>query len=310
MSKKTALVTGGAGFIGSHLVDRLVEEGYYVRIFDNFKTGNLSNIQKHLDSASAELVEGSVCNIKQVEKVTKGMDYVFHLAAKTSVPMSFKNPSRTFSVNESGTVNLLRCCHHAGVKKFVYGSSCAVYGEPFEVPVSELEPTDPISPYAESKKAGEHFTIGFHETDLLNTTILRFFNVYGPRAILNDYSGVIVKFVENAKRDKPLVVYGDGSQTRDFVSVFDVVDALVLCAEDQRADGEIFNIGSGKETSIQELARLVLELSNSKSKIKKKPEREGDIKKTFADISKAKAVLGYVPRVDLELGLRSLIKSA
>lgn len=307
MNSPTALVTGGAGFIGGHLVDRLVARGYYVRVFDNLSTGNLDNIRSHLGSGCVEFVKGTVCHAKKVEKVVEGMDFVFHLAAKTSVPLSFKNPSRTFSVNVSGTVNLLRCCHHARVKKFVFASSCAVYGDPYEVPVSEVEPADPISPYAESKMAGELFCKGFYKTGLLKTVMPRFFNVYGPRAILNDYAGVIVKFVENAKSGRPLIIYGDGSQTRDFVSVFDVVDALVLCVEDERADGEIFNIGSGKETTIEDLAETIIELSNSKSKILHKAERKGDIKKTYADISKVKQVLGFVPRVDLQLGLRSLM---
>lgn len=303
----SVLVTGGAGFIGSHLVDALVERGYYVRIFDNFKTGKMNNIKRHLKSRDAELVKGSITEIEHVEKVVQNMDYVFHMAAKTSVPQSFLNPSRTFNVNVSGTVNLLRTCSHADVKKFVFGSSCAIYGDPYRVPVSEMEPADPISPYAESKMAGEQFCLGFYKTDLLKTVMPRFFNVYGPRPVMNEYAGVIVKFINNAKKGKPLIVYGDGTQTRDFISVYDLVNALIACLDNEKVDGQTFNLGTGKPTTIQDLAQMVVELTGSKSKIKNVKERAGDIKHSHADISKAKELLGFEPKVSLKEGLAELI---
>jgi UDP-glucose 4-epimerase len=303
----TVLVTGGAGFIGSHLVDALVERGYYVRIFDNFKTGKLENILGHLKSGDAELVRGSITEIEHVEKVMRDVDYVYHLAAKTSVPQSLLNPSRTFNVNVSGTVNLLRVSSHAKVKKFIFGSSCAVYGDPYTVPVSEAEPADPISPYAESKMAGEQFCLGFYKTGLLKTVMPRFFNVYGPRTVMNEYAGVIVKFIENSKKEKPLIVYGDGTQTRDFISVFDLVHVLIACLDNENVDGKVFNLGTGKPTTIQDLANIVLELSGSKSKIKNVEEREGDIKHSHADITKAKKLIGFDPKISIKDGLKELI---
>jgi UDP-glucose 4-epimerase len=301
------LVTGGAGFIGSHLVDKLVDLGFFVRVFDNLSYGKLENIQKHLDSGAVEFVKGNITKIKPVKKAVQGVDYVFHLAALTSVPLSVKNPSLTFNVNVSGTVNLLRVSSHSKVKKLVFASSCAVYGDPVHFPVIEEEPIDPISPYAESKVAGEHFCRGFYKTGMLKTVMFRFFNVYGPRQALNDYSGVITKFIDNAKADKSLLVYGDGSATRDFVCVFDVVEALVSCLDDWKCEGEAFNVGSGKPTKIQDLAKTVIELTDSKSKIKNKKEREGDIKYSYANITKAKQQLGYKPKVSLKAGLKDLI---
>ena len=181
--------------------------------------------------------------------------------------------------------------------------------QPYGLPVTELEPNDPISPYAESKMAAEHFCLGFFRTGLLKTVILRFFNVYGPRQAHNDYSGVITKFIDNSRQGKPLVVYGDGSQTRDFVCVYDIVDALVSCLDTENANGEVINIGSGEATTIQDLANTIIELTNSKSEIENKPERKGDIKYSYADISKAKNLIGFNPKVCLKDGLQGLIES-
>lgn len=290
-------------------MDKLVGLGYFVRVFDVLSTGKLDNIQRHLDSGKAEFVKGRVTIIQDVEKVVKGIDYVFHLAAQTSVPFSITHPSYTFNVNVSGTVNMLRVCHKAKVKKFVFGSSCAVYGDPYHLPISEDEPKDPISPYAESKQAGEHFCVGFYKTGMLKTALLRFFNVYGPRSPLNNYSGVITRFIDNSRKGEPLVVYGDGCQTRDFVYVSDVVDALVSCLDDWKCDGEIFNVGSGKPTTILDLAKAVVELTGSKSVIKNENERKGDIKDSYADISKAKKMLRYSPKVTFKEGLKCQIES-
>ena len=303
------MVTGGAGFIGSHLVDRLVDEGYFVKVIDNLSTGNLKNIRKHLDSGCVEFVKGDIRKIKQVKQAVNGVDYVFHLAAMTRVPLSVRNPSLTFNVNVSGTVHLLRISADTNVKKFIFASSCAVYGDPHNMPINEDESTNPISPYAQSKLASEHFCMGFYKTGLLKTVLLRIFNVYGPRQILNDYSGVITKFINNVDKHKPLIIYGDGSQTRDFINVSDVVVALVDCMKNEKADGQIFNIGSGKQTTIQDLAKTVLKLNKSEAKIKNKEMRKGDIKYSYADSSKASNLLGYNPKIKLKDGLQDLIDS-
>ena len=310
MSKQRVLVTGGCGFIGSHLVDKLVDLGYLVRVFDNLSSSKLANIEGHLDSGKVEFVMGDIREPRLIRPALAGVDYVFHLAAQISVPLSVIDPSLTFDVNVSGTVHLLRLCYQIGVKKLIFSSSCAVYGDPYGLPVVEIEPNDPISPYAESKMAAEHFALGFFKTGLLKTVVLRFFNVFGPRQPLNDYSGVITKYIDNSLQGKPLLVYGEGNQTRDFICVYDVVDALVSCMKNQKANGEVFNIGSGKPTKIQYLANTIIELTKSKSKIKNKPERKGDIKYSYADISKAKNLLGFESKVNLKDGLQGLIEES
>ena len=308
MSAKTRyLVTGGAGFIGSHLVDFLVERGHEVRVLDNFSSGSPGNILEHLKSAKAELIEGDIRNAELVKKCLDGVSVVAHLAAVTSVPFSIENPSLTFDVNVNGTLTLLRCCVEAGVGKFVFASSCAVYGDPKKLPVSEKAIPNPISPYAESKLEAEHHCRTFCLQEVLKAVVLRFFNVYGPRQGVNDYSGVITKFIDRSRRGLPLIVYGDGSQSRDFVSVYDVVKAVVASAENDSANGETLNIGSGKAVTINALAKTVSDLSGKKPEVCREPSRIGDINGSRADISKAKRLLGYVPSVILEDGLRGLM---
>jgi UDP-glucose 4-epimerase len=302
------LVTGGAGFIGSHLVDRLVNDGYSVRVLDDLSTGKLSNIEAHLKADRAELVNGDIRNVSVVKDSLVGVDAVVHLAAQISVTLSVANPELNFDINVSGTLNLLRSCVDAGVGKFVFISSCAVYGDPEIQPVTEDVKTNPISPYAESKLIGERYCLGFHDRGLLRSAVLRFFNVYGSRQGLNDYSGVITRFIDRARKNEPLIVYGDGSQTRDFVNVQDIIAAIVASMNKAEAEGEIIHIGSGKATSINELAKTVLELTGVNSGISYQPPRAGDIKDSLADISKAERILGYVPKVSLKVGLLDLIK--
>jgi UDP-glucose 4-epimerase len=309
VAKTRYLVTGGAGFIGSHLVDFLVERGFEVRVLDNFSSGSPGNILEHLKSGRADLIEGDIRNAEVVKKCLVGVDVVAHLAAVTSVPYSVENPALTFDVNAGGTLTLLRCCLEAGVGKFVFASSCAVYGDPKKLPVSEKAIPNPISPYAESKLEAEHHCRNICLQEVLKAVVLRFFNVYGPRQGVNDYSGVITKFFDHARRGLPLIVYGDGSQSRDFVSVYDVVKAVVASAENDSANGEIFNIGSGKAVTINALAKTVSDLSGKKPEVRHEPPRIGDIKGSRADISKAKRLLGYAPAVSLEDGLRHLITS-
>ena len=301
------LVTGGAGFIGSHLVDRLVDEGYDVCILDNLSSGKLSNINGPLKEDKVEFVEGDIRDASVVDKALVGVDVVVHLAALISVPLSVANPELTFDVNLSGTSNLLRLSVKEGVGKFVFVSSCAVYGEPKIQPIVERTMPDPISPYAESKLLSERYCLGYHDRGLLRSVILRFFNVYGPRQGLNDYSGVITLFLDRARRNRPLIVYGDGSQTRDFVSVHDIVEAILASLNSVGAEGEIVHIGSGRATSVNELAKTVLELTGAESRVLHKSPRAGDIKNSLADISKAKRLLGYDPKVSLRDGLRELL---
>ena len=301
------LVTGGAGFIGSHLVDRLVNDGYDVRVLDDLSTGKLGNIDGHLKAGRVDFVKGDIRDASVVKESLVGVDVVVHLAALISVTFSVANPELTFDVNLFGTLNLLRSCVEEGVSKFVFVSSCAVYGDPEFQPVTEDARTDPISPYAESKLIGERYCLGFHERGLLRSVVLRFFNVYGSRQGLNDYSGVITRFIDRARKKEPLIVYGDGLQTRDFVNVHDIVEAILASVNSSGAEGEIVHIGSGRATSINELAKTVLELTGVESGISYQPPRAGDIKDSYADISKAKRVLGYEPKVSLRDGLRTLL---
>jgi UDP-glucose 4-epimerase len=306
-AKKKVLVTGGAGFIGSHLVDRLVREGYPVRVIDNLSSGKIENIQHHIDTNKVEFIKGDIRDATLVNKSVDGVGFVLHLAAIISVPFSMENPDLTFDVNTQGTHNLLLAAAEKSVEKFVFISSCAVYGDPEVNPVTEDIKTNPISPYAESKLIGERYCLSFNQSNQLKTVVLRFFNVYGPRQSMNAYSGVITIFINKVKQKEPLTIYGDGSQTRDFVNVRDIVDGILASMKTNKTDGEVFNIGSGKPTSINDLAKAVLELGNVDLEIKYEKYRTGDIKHSFADITKARKLLGYEPKVSLRDGLRELI---
>lgn len=302
------LVTGGAGFIGSHVVDRLVANHYKVRVIDDLSTGQLDNIQEHVASGAVDFVKGDIRDVSLVEKSLEGANAVIHLAALASVPFSIEHPALTFDVNLSGTLNLLRYSIKQKVNRFVFISSCAVYGDPKSLPVSEHAQTNPISPYAESKLIAERYCLGFAQRQLIRSVVLRFFNVYGPRQGINEYSGVITRFINCSKKKEPLIIYGDGSQTRDFVNVNDVTQAVLSSITREDAAGEVFNVGSGNPTSIKELANTVLDLACVDSGVRFEETRAGDIKDTFADISKARKLLGYKPKVSLRDGLKALFK--
>jgi len=303
------LVTGGAGFIGSHLVDRLIKGDYEVVVLDNFFSGKIRNIKHHLDSRRFYLVKGDVRNSEDVKEAIKNVDAVFHLAAIVSVPLSIENSLLVNDVNVRGTLNLLEASLKAHVERFIYASSCAVYGEADRLPIDERHPTSPISPYAVSKLAAEYHCKAFYENYRLNTLCLRYFNVYGPRQIKDSYSGVITQFTGRLKQGKPPIIYGDGEQTRDFVHVNDIVEANMLALNRQRIAGEAINVGTEKPITINQLAELLTSLSgrDDLKPIYQAP-RRGDIKSSCADISKAKIVLRYEPKVTLKEGLRSLLK--
>jgi UDP-glucose 4-epimerase len=311
MSKiNSVLVTGGAGFIGSHLVDKLVNSGYSVRVIDNLSTGKLANIQGHIDKGKIDFVAGDIRDIETVKKCVHGVDAVLHLAAVTSVPFSVDNPVFTYEVNVSGTLNLLASLAKERIGKFMFISSCAVYGDPKYLPINESHTTNPISPYAESKLLGERYCLGFHENRLLKTVALRFFNVYGLRQGLNDYSGVITKFVGRLKQNLPLIIYGDGTQTRDFIHVTDIVDAIFRSLNTEAAEGQVFNIGSGKPTSLNELANTLLLLAGSNSTIIHEEPRIGDILHSYAETSQAKKLLGFSSKRQLRDGLHEILSDS
>jgi nucleoside-diphosphate-sugar epimerase len=301
------LVTGGAGFIGSHLVDRLIHGGYDVRVIDNLSTGKLENIEEYFENDRFDFVNGDIRDFELVKKCVHDVEAVFHLAAITSVPLSIQYPNLTYKTNVAGTYNLLSSCAKQAVAKLVFISSCSIYGEPKYLPVDELHSANPISPYAESKLMSERDCLDFQKKKLLNTVVLRLFNVYGPRQGINDYSGVITQFINRCRQRLPLIIDGDGSQTRDFVYVRDVVEAVFQAFQNDAIDGEVFNIGVGEPTSINELAKDVLELTGSDLEVLYRPSRLGDVKETFADISKAEKLLEYEPRFSLKAGLAALI---
>lgn len=297
------LVTGGAGFIGSHLVDALVRRGCRVVVLDNFRSGRVENVSQHLESDVFRLVEGDVQDRKVVGNVMDGVDAVVHLAALIDVEDSVNNPFDTHRVNATGTLNVLEEAVRNDVGRFVFASSTAVYGEVKPLPLKEDCPLKPMSPYAASKASAESYCRAFCRSYDLETVILRYFNVYGPRQEHNPYSGVITKFLSNASRGEPLVVYGDGEQTRDFIYIEDVVDATVLALENDNLVGETFNVCTGKSTTINELAQIVKEATGRNSQIMYGKPRKGDIGNNYGDPVKAEEILGFKARVTLKKGL-------
>jgi len=296
------------GFIGSHTVDRFLAEGFDVVVLDNLRSGNLNNLKRHFGKEGFRFVKGDVRDAELVRSLVGDADFVVHLAALVSVPESVKDPALTFDINVNGTLNLLKACVDSGVKRFVYASSCAVYGNAEKLPIKEDAPAKPFSPYGVSKLEAERHVLRFCQEFGLETVCLRYFNVYGPRQASSEYSGVIAQFLNRIKNDKPLVIFGDGEQTRDYVYVEDVAEANLLALKGSGVAGEIFNIGTGVATSVNRLASILLKFANKEHlKIQYCEAREGDVRHSVADISKAKEKLGYDPKISLENGLRRLL---
>jgi len=306
---KKALVTGGAGFIGSHLVDRLLSEGFEVVVLDNLSNGSLENIAHHMGRRDFHFVRGDIRNRQLVKRLVKDVDVIFHEAAFVSVPRSVEEPVLANEVNVAGTLNLLEACLNSDVKRFIYASSSAVYGESEVLPKHEGLTPQPISPYAVSKLAAEHYVKVFYEVYGLKTVSLRYFNVYGPRQRYGPYSGVITIFINRLLRGEPPIIFGDGEQTRDFTNIKDVVEANMLALKSPGAVGEVFNVATGVATTINQLARMLQEITGRQElkPIHTKP-RPGDIKHSYADIGKARKILGYQPQVPLRDGLAELVE--
>jgi nucleoside-diphosphate-sugar epimerase len=306
----TVLVTGGAGFIGSNLVDRLVREGYRVGILDNFSTGEISNLNNgDIEKGRVQVHRGDITDYQFVRAVVKDYEAIYHEAALPSVARSIEDPILVNNVNVTGTLNLLKAAVDLKVKKFVYASSSSVYGESAKLPKVETMGSLPVSPYGASKLAAENYCRVFAKVYGLQTVCLRYFNVYGPRQKYGHYSGVIPIFIARLVNDLPPVIFGDGGQLRDFTYVEDVVEANVLALKRDVSGGEVLNIASGGTTSINELAALLAKLM-SKPQIlpEHAAERPGDIRASHADISKARAVLGYEPKFVPAQGLPTVIK--
>ena len=301
------LVTGGAGFIGSHISDRLLADGHRVRILDNFSTGKQENIP---DSADVEVIEGDVGNYDTVRTAMEQVDIVYHEAAIASVAETVGNPLASERVNYRGTLNILEAARHAGVKRVMLACSAAVYGDLPELPKQESMAVKPLSPYAVDKLASEQACQMYTHLYGLETVSLRYFNVFGPRQDPSSpYSGVISIFSDYLSQGKQPTIYGDGEQTRDFVYVSDVVEANIKAATAPSAAGKTINIATGGKLSINALLKTIADLKDQPFEPQYKPGRQGDIRHSRADISAAREYLDWQPVVSFEDGLRKLFES-
>ncbi len=299
------LVTGGAGFIGSHMTDRLLADGHKVRILDNFSTGKHENIQ---ESPDLDVIEGDVGDFETVRKAMAGIDVVFHEAAIASVPETVGNPLGSERTNYRGTLNVLESARHNHVKRVIFACSAAVYGDLPELPKREDMPVKPLSPYAVDKLASEHACLMYHHLYGLEAVCLRYFNVFGPRQDPSSpYSGVISIFSDCIKQGKQPVIYGDGEQTRDFVFVSDVVEANIKAITSETAPGKTINIATSSTLSINDLLKSLCKILGQDFRPIYQPGREGDIKHSYADIALAKNYLQWEPVVGLDEGLRNLL---
>jgi len=302
------MVTGGAGFIGSHLVDALLKKGNQVLVYDNFDSfyrGKEHNLEHHSENSNFKLLRGDILDYDSLTSAMKDVDVVFHLAAQPGILYSIQRPRKVQEVNVTGTLNVLSSALDNRVKKVVHASSSSIYGVSKHLPFDEKHPTNPNSPYAASKLAAETFCRVFHDVYGLNVVVLRYFSVYGPRQRPDQ---VIRIFVSNVLTGKPIVIYGDGEQTRDFTYVDDVVRATMRVAEVEEANGITINIGSGRRISINNLLKEITRLAGKEETAVVKKERyAGDFPHTLANIELAKKILDWRPTVDLERGLVKFI---
>jgi UDP-glucose 4-epimerase len=300
---RNSLVTGGAGFIGSHLVEALLVRGDKVRVLDNFSTGKEENLADFLEQV--ELIRGDLLNESDLKRAVKGMDNIFHQAAFVSVPQSLEEPDRCFEVNVTGTNRLLAISRDEGVKRVILASSAAVYGENPTVPLSENINPEPLSPYAASKRIGEIYAHLFTSQLDLDVTALRYFNVYGPRQNpASDYAAVVPIFIKKLLDEEQPVIYGDGLQSRDFIYVGDVVQANLLAAQSDQAQGQVINICSGQETNLHNLVDYMAEIFNREIQPTYQDVRPGDIYRSLGDPSLARELLGFQPGTGLAEGLQ------
>ncbi|CAN5364654.1 SDR family oxidoreductase [soil metagenome] len=302
------LVTGGAGFIGSHIVERLLREGRSVRVFDNFSSGDRSMLGPL--AADVEFVEGDLRDAEALRQATQGVDTIFHLGAEPSVQRSVADPQTCIDINVSGTMNVLLGARDAGVRRVVFASTCAVYGDDPVMPKIESMALTPGSPYAASKAAGEHLCKVASAIYGVEAVSLRFFNVFGPRQRANSaYAAVIPIFLDRILRGEQPLIYGDGRQTRDFVYIDNVVDANLAAATAPGASGQVFNVATGVSVSLLDLLGSISTIIGRSVEPRFEPSRAGDIVFSEADISAARTVLGYVPRVAFLDGLQRTIES-
>ena len=297
------LVTGGAGFIGSHMVDEIVRRGHEALVLDDLSAGkeeNLAGVR-----SKVEFRAGSITDLAIVQSAARGADYVIHLAARTSVPRSVKDPIETNRVNIDGTLNVLVAARDAKVRRFVYAASSSAYGETPALPKAESMPPEPISPYGVTKFVGELYAQVFGRAYGLENVSVRYFNVFGPRQDPgSQYSGVLARFALALLEGEAPVVYGDGEQSRDFTFIENVVDETLRACEAPNASGMVFNGGTGARITLNQVLKLLEKITGKKIQAKYEPPRTGDIRDSQADITLARKILGYEPRVNFEEGLR------
>ncbi len=307
MSRKV-LVTGGGGFIGSNLVHALLERGDSVRVLDNFATGNRRNLAEIADEI--EVVEGDLRSYERVHTAVRGMEIVFHQGALGSVPRSVQDPLTSTAVNVEGTLNVLLAARDEGVARVVAASSSSVYGDGGTFPRVETQSPNPISPYAVAKLAAERFCVSFSRIYGLETVALRYFNVFGPRQDpTSQYAAVVPLFVQAIKEGKPVTIYGDGEQSRDFTYVANVVAANLDAADASGASGTVLNIAAGGSETVNTLADTIGRLLELPVVCEYEPPRPGDVEQSWADISQARELIGFEPRIGFEEGLRLTIDS-
>jgi nucleoside-diphosphate-sugar epimerase len=296
------LVTGGGGFIGANLVRALLERGDEVRVLDNFATGNRAN----LDGLDVEIVEGELRSYERVHAAVRGVEVVHHLGALGSVPRSVQDPLTTSAVNVEGTLNVLLAARDEGVRRVVFASSSSVYGSSAELPAREDGPVDPISPYGVAKLAAERYCVSFSRVyHAFETVVLRYFNVFGPRQNPHsEYAAAVPLFLTAIANGTPVTVFGDGGQARDFTYVANVVDANLRAAEADGANGRIFNVAAGAPHSVNDLLEAIGGLLDKPVVRRDADPRPGDIRDSFADVTAAREVLGWEPRIGFEEGLR------
>jgi nucleoside-diphosphate-sugar epimerase len=302
------LITGGAGFIGSHLVKHVLGAGGNVRVVDNLSTGSAKRLNQIRDSV--ELVTGDLADNSVAAEVVKDVDYVLHQAAVPSVQRSVVDPVGTNRSNVTATLNLLENSRKARVRRFVYAASSSAYGDTEVLPKSEDMPANPLSPYALQKWVGERYCKLYHELYALETVSLRYFNVFGPgQDPYSEYSAVIPKFTTKLLAKEPITVYGDGEQSRDFTYIDNVIQANLLALRAPNAPGEVCNIGCGQRVTLNQLIQILEELLKVRAQVTYAPAKPGDVRHSLADITKARRILGYVPETEIEEGLRKTVEA-
>jgi len=307
MSK--VLVTGGAGFIGSHLTEALLQEGHRVRVLDDFSTGKRKNLIFDKKYPSLEIIEGDIRNLAICQKALKDAEVVFHQAALPSVERSVEDPLGSNAVNAGGTLNILFSAREERVKRVIYASSSSIYGDTPTLPKHEEMPSNPLSPYALQKYIGEQYCRLFYQLYGLETVSLRYFNIFGPKQDpASIYSAVIPRFIDALLKGHPPLIFGDGEQSRDFTYIDNVVRANLLAMSAEHLHGEAINIACGKRVSLNQLLNILKEIVGSKvSPVYEEP-RKGDVKHSLADINKGKKILNYDPQVGIEMGLKKTVE--